>query len=323
MTMRSPCGWLLAAVVVLHTASGAAQGYPGRSIRLVVPYAPGSTTDTLARLLGTKLTAALGQQVVIDNRAGAAGNIGTDIVAKAAADGYTLAIVPGSHAINPSLYAKLPFDPVRDFAAVALIGSAPLLIAAHPGVAASSMRELIALAKAKPGEIRYASGGSGSPSHLSMELLKSMAGIDLVHVPYKGGGSVLTALLSAEVQLTPSGALVLLPLARAGRIKLIATTGAKRLAVLPEVATVAESGVPGYVVTGWWGMLAPAGTPKPIVQLLNGEIARALQSADLRERLAGDGIEAAGGTPDAFAQHLRREIVLWSKVVRDSGARAE
>ncbi len=323
MTMRGPCGWLLFAGVVLHAASGAAQAYPGRSIRLVVPYAPGSTTDTLARLLGTKLTAALGQQVVIDNRAGAAGNIGTDIVAKAAADGYTLAVVPGSHAINPSLYAKLPFDPVRDFATVALIGSAPLLIAAHPAVAASSMRELIALAKAKPGEIRYASGGSGSPSHLSMELLKSMAGIDLAHVPYKGGGSVLTALLSAEVQLTPSGALVLLPLARAGRIKLIATTGAKRLAVLPEVATVAESGVPGYVVTGWWGMLAPAGTPKPIVQLLNGEIARALQSADLRERLAADGIEAAGGTPDAFAQHLRREIVLWSKVVRDSGARAE
>ena len=323
MAMRCVCMLLLAAGGVLHAASSAAQDYPGRSIRLVVPYAPGSTTDTLARLLGTKLTAALGQQVVIDNRAGAAGNIGTDIVAKAAADGYTLAVVPGSHAINPSLYAKLPFDPVKDFAPVALIGSAPLLIAAHPAVAASSMRELIALAKAKPGEIRYASGGSGSPSHLSMELLKSMAGIDLVHVPYKGGGSVLTALLSAEVQLTPSGALVLLPLARAGRIRLLATTGAKRLAVLPEVATVAESGVPGYVVTGWWGMLAPAGTPRPVVQKLNAEIGRALQSADLRERLAADGIEAAGGTPDAFAEYLRREISLWSKVVRDSGARAE
>ena len=323
MAMRGVCIWLLAAGVVLHASSSAEQDYPGRSIRLVVPYAPGSTTDTLARLLGTKLTAALGQQVVIDNRAGAAGNIGTDIVAKAAADGYTLAVVPGSHAINPSLYAKLPFDPVKDFAPVALIGSAPLLIAAHPAVAASSMRELIALAKAKPGEIRYASGGSGSPSHLSMELLKSMAGIDLVHVPYKGGGSVLTALLSAEVQLTPSGALVLLPLARAGRIRLLATTGAKRLAVLPEVATVAESGVPGYVVTGWWGMLAPAGTPRPVVQKLNAEIGRALQSADLRERLAADGIEAAGGTPDAFAEYLRREISLWSKVVRDSGARAE
>lgn len=323
MAMRGVCMWLLAAGGVLHASSSAAQDYPARSIRLVVPYAPGSTTDTLARLLGTKLTAALGQQVVIDNRAGAAGNIGTDIVAKAAADGYTLVVVPGSHAINPSLYAKLPFDPVKDFATVALIGSAPLLIAAHPAVAASSMRELIALAKAKPGEIRYASGGSGSPSHLSMELLKSMAGIDLAHVPYKGGGSVLTALLSAEVQLTPSGALVLLPLARAGRIRLLATTGAKRLAVLPEVATVAESGVPGYVVTGWWGMLAPAGTPKPVVQKLNTEIVRALQSVDLRERLAADGIEAAGGTPEAFAEYLRREIALWSKVVRDSGARAE
>ncbi len=323
MTLRRVCALLGCAVVAFHAANIAAQSYPNRSIRLVVPYAPGSTTDTLARLLGAKLTEALGQQVVIDNRAGAAGNIGTDIVAKAIPDGHTLVVVPGSHAINPSLYPKLPFDPIKDFSTVALIASAPLLIAAHPGLAASSMRDLIALAKAKPGEIRYASGGSGSPSHLSMELLKSMAGIDLVHVPYKGGGSVLTALLSGEVQLTPSGVLVLLPLARAGRIKLLATTGSKRLAAAPEVPTVAESGVPGYAVTGWWGVLAPAGTPRPIVQRLNGAIVRALQSTDLRERLAADGIEPAGGTPEAFAEHLRREITIWSKVVRESGARAE
>ncbi len=323
MILRRVCALLGCAVVAFHVANVAAQSYPSRSIRLVIPYAPGSTTDTLGRLLALKLTEELGQQVVVDNRAGAAGNIGSDIVAKAIPDGHTLVVVPGSHAINPSLYPKLPFDPVKDFSTVALIGSAPLLISAHPALAASSMRELITLAKAKPAEIRYASGGSGSPTHLAMELLKSMAGIDLVHVPYKGGGSVLTALLSGEVQLTPSGVLVLLPLARAGRIKLLATTGSKRLGVAPEVPTVAESGVPGYAVTGWWGVLAPAATPRPIVQRLNGAIVRALQSADLRERLAADGIEPAGGTPEAFAEHLRREITIWSKVVRDSGARAE
>ncbi len=323
MTLLRACVYFGCASFALHAMAAAAQNYPHRSIRFVVPYAPGSTTDTLARLLGPRLTDALGQPVVIDNRAGAAGNVGTDIIAKALPDGHTLVIVPGSHAINPSLYAKLPFDPVRDFSTVALIASAPLLIAAHPNLPASSMRDLIALAKAKPGEIRYASGGSGSPTHLAMELLKSAARVDIVHVPYKGGGSVLTALLSGEVQLTPSGVLVLMPLARAGRIKLLATTSAKRIAVAPEVPTVAESGVPGYAVSGWWGVLAPAATPRAIVQRLNSVIVNALQSADLRERLAADGIEPAGGTPEAFAEHLKREIAMWSKVVRESGARAE
>jgi tripartite-type tricarboxylate transporter receptor subunit TctC len=322
MTPRIVCALIAALPLFAHVQANA-QAYPSRSIRLVVPYAPGSTTDTLGRVVGQKLTEALGQQVVIDNRAGAGGNIGTDIVAKATPDGHTLVVVPGSHAINPSLYRKLPFDAVKDFTPIALLGSAPLLIGAHPSLPAATMKDLLALAKAKPGSIRYASGGSGSPSHLSMELLKTMAGIDLVHVPYKGGGSVLTALVSGEVQLTPTGLLVLGPLARAGRIKLLATTGPKRLGAMPELPTVAESGVPGYAVTGWWGVLAPAGLPRPIIQRLNSVIVRALETQELRDRLSADGIETAGGTPEAFADHLKREVDLWAKVVRASGARAE
>jgi len=313
---------LAAGFACVPAGPAAAQSYPNRAIRLIVPYAPGSTTDTLARLVGQKLTDALGQQVVIDNRAGAGGIVGTDLAAKATPDGHTLVVVPGSHAINPSLHAKLPFHPVNDFSTVALLGGAPLLLGAHPGLAATTMRDLLALAKAKPGSLRYASGGTGSPSHLSMELLKSMANIDIVHVPYKGGGSVLNAVVSGEVQLTPTGLLVLGPLARAGRIRLLATTSGKRMAALPEVPTVAESGVPGYAVTGWWGVLAPAGTPRTIVQRLNGVITQALSAPDLRERLASDGIETMPGTPEAFGEYLRKEIDLWAKVVRASGTKA-
>lgn len=300
-----------------------AQNYPNRPLRMVIPYAPGSTTDTLGRLMGQKLGEALGQHVIIDNRAGAGGNIGTEIVAKALPDGYTLVMVPGSHAINPSLYPKLPFDPVNDFAPIALVASAPLLIAAHSALPASSVRELIALAKAKPGGLRYASGGTGSPSHLVMELFKSMAGIDIIHVPYKGGGSVLNAILSGEVQLTSSGVLVLLPLARAGRIKALAVTAAQRISVAPEIPTVAESGLPGYVVSGWWALLAPARTPVAVVERLNREVVRALNSHELRERFAADGMVAVGSSPAEFSAFLQREIAMWSKVVRESGARAE
>jgi len=290
---------------------------------MIVPYAPGSTTDTLARLVGQRLSIQLGQQVVIDNRSGAGGNLGTEIAAKAPPDGHTLVVVPGSHAINPSLYRTLPFDPVADFAPVVLIGSAPLLLGAHLGLAASSIRGLIELARAKPGELRYASGGSGSPSHLAMELFKSMAGVDIVHVPYKGGGSLLPALISGEVQLAPSGVLVLGPLLRSGRIRALAVTSAQRVSVVPDIPTVAESGLPGYVVTGWWGVLAPARTPTMIVQRLNREIVHALDDGEIRERLAANAIGPIGGSPEEFGQFLRSEIVKWSKVVRDSGARAD
>src|SRR5688572_7995852 len=300
-----------------------AQVYPARPVRLVVPFAPGSTTDSLARLIANRITEPLGQQVVVDNRPGAGGNIGTEIVARAAADGHTLLMAAGSHAINPSLYRKLPFDAVKDFAPITLVGEAPLIVVANPQLLATSMAEFIALAKSKPGQLSYASGGSGSPSHLAMELLKSMAAIELTHVPYKGGAPVLTALLSGEVQVTAGGMLAMLPQIRAKKLKALAVTGAKRSAVAPEIPTVAESGVPRYQVTGWWGLLAPAGTPSSVVTRLEREVARQLQSRELRERLSSEGIEAIGSSPQHFAAYLNEDIAKWAKVVRLSGARAE
>ncbi len=305
-------------------AGGAsAQLYPARPVRLVVPFAPGSTTDSLARLIANRITEPLGQQVVVDNRPGAGGNIGTEIVARATADGHTLLMAAGSHAINPSLYRKLPFDAVKDFAPITLVGEAPLVLVAYPQLSASSMPELIALAKSKPGQLSYASGGSGSPSHLAMELLKSMAGIELTHVPYKGGAPVLTALLSGEVQVTAGGMLALLPQIRAKKLKALAVTSAKRSPVAPEIPTVAESGVARYQVTGWWGLLAPAGTPSSVVARLEREVASQLQSRELRERLSSEGIEAIGSSPQHFAAYLNEDIAKWAKVVKLSGARAE
>jgi len=299
------------------------QAYPTKPIRLIVPFTPGSTTDTLARIVGQQLTKTWSQQVVLDNRAGAGGIIGADIVAKAAADGYTLLIVSGSHAINPSLYSKLPFDTVKDFTPVTLVGSAPLVVVAHPSFPAASIRELIALAKARPRQFHYASGGNGTVSHLTMELFKSMAGVDLVHVPYKGGGPVLSAILSGEVQLTPLGILVGMPHVKAGKLKALAVTGSRRSPVAPEIPTVAESGVPGFAAIGWWGVLAPAGTSKTIVTRLHHEIARLLQAPDVRDRLASDGIETAGNSPEEFDAYIRQEIATWAKVVKESGARID
>lgn len=304
-------------------ASAKGQAYPTKPIRLIVPFATGSTTDTLARIVGQKLTETWGQQVVVDNRAGAGGNIGTDIVAKAAADGYTLLMAAGSHAINPSLYRKLPYDAVKDFAPVTLVGSAPQLVVAYPGLAAASIRELIALAKARPGQIHYASGGSGSPSHLAMELFKSMAGIDLVHVPYKGGTLVLNAVLSGEVQLTSGNIRSYMPHVKAGKLKGLGVTSPSRSPAAPEVPTIAESGLPGYSVTAWWGVLAPAATPKAIVTRLHGEIARHLQVPELRNRLAAVGIDTVGSAPEEFGAFIRKELVIWAKVVKESGARID
>lgn len=300
-----------------------AQTYPTKAIRMVVPFGTGSTTDTLARILGQKLTESWGRQVVIDNRAGAGGNIGTEIVAKAAADGYTLLMAAGSHAINPSLYGKLPYDAVRDFAPVTQVGQAPQLLGANAALAANSVRELITLAAAKPGQIRYGSGGSGSPSHLAIELFKSMAGINLVHVPYKGGDPVLNALLSGEVQLYSGNIRSMMPHVKTGRLKALAVTSASRSAAVPEIPTVAESGLPGYSVTAWWGVLAPTKTPKAIVARLHRELAGQLQVAELRDRLAAVGIDTVGSRPEEFAAFIRQEIAIWAKVVKQSGARVD
>jgi tripartite-type tricarboxylate transporter receptor subunit TctC len=311
----------LSALLVAPLAQ--AQDYPTRPLRLVVGFAPGSTTDTLARLVALKMGESLGQQIVVENRAGAGGNLGAELVAKAAPDGYTLLLAPSSHAINPSLYPKIPFKTETAFAPVGLIGEAPLLLVAHPSFPANNVRELIELARSKPEALNYASGGVGSPSHLAMEVLRSSAGIQITHVPFKGGSELLTALVGGQVQMTPTGMLIGLPLVKQGRLKPLAVTGSRRIAIAPEVPTVAESGLPGYAVTGWWGLLAPAGTPAAIVTRLNRELVKVLNAADVRDRLRNDGIEGGGGTAEDFDAFIKRELVKWGKAVRDSGAKVD
>jgi len=304
-------------------AAGQAQAYPAKPVRLVTPSAPGSTADVLARIVAQKLSASWGQQVVVDARAGAAGIVASGIVAKAPADGYTLIMVAGNHAINPSLYSKLPYDTAKDFAGVTQIGAAPLLVVAHPALAAASMRELIALAKAQPGKLNYASAGKGTPSHLVMELLNSMAGVQLTQIAYSGGGPVLNAVVSGEVQLLASGVLILMPIVKAGKLKAIAVTGPRRSRVAPDVPTVAESGVPGFSVAGWWGILAPAATPGPILAQVQRDVARALSTHDVQERLAADGIEPVASTPQQFDAYIRQETARWAQVVKTAGIRSD
>ena len=297
--------------------------YPVKAIRVVVPFATGSTTDMLARLVGQKLVEAWGQPVVIDNRAGAGGNIGTDMVAKAAGDGYTLLMAAGSHSINPALYRTLPYDAVKDFAPVTLVGSAPQLLVATASLPANSVRELIALAAGKPGQLRYASGGNGSPSHLAMELFKSMARVDIVHVPYKGGDPVLVALLSGEMHLYFGNIRAMMPQVNAGKLKALAVTSPKRSPAAPDIPTIAESGLPGYSMLAWWGLLAPAATPSAIVTRLHHEVTRMLQEQVFRERLAGVGIDAASSNPEEFGAFIRAEIATWTKVVKTAGVRID
>lgn len=313
----------LLTTILPATVQAQAANYPSKPVRVIVPFAVGSTSDALSRMLAQKLSEAWGHQAIVDNRAGAGGTIGTDAVAKATPDGYTILVAAGSHTINPSMYSKLPFDTAKDFAPVAMLGSAPLLIVAHPSLPASNIRELIALAKSKPGSLNYASGGSGSPSHLVMELFNSKAGIKIVHVPYKGGGQVLTAILSNEVQLTPGGQIALMPHVKAGKLKAIATTGDKRTSATPDIPTVAESGLPGFSMGGWWGVLAPAATPKDILAKLHGDVMRAMQSPDIRAKFATDGIVPSTMTADEFATYIREEMATMAKVVKDSGAKVD
>jgi tripartite-type tricarboxylate transporter receptor subunit TctC len=319
MFFHTIAGVLLAAIAV----GGAAQDYPTRPIRMVIPFPPGGGADIAGRIVGQKLTERLGVQVVIDNRPGASTLIATEITAKAPGDGYTLLMAAGSHAINPALYGKLPYDAVRDFAPVTLVGSAPQLLIAPAALPANSVRELIALAAGKPGELRYASGGNGSPSHLAMELFKSMAKVDMVHVPYKGGDPVLVALLSGEVHLYFGNIRATMPHVRSGKLKALAVSSPKRSPAAQEVPTIAETGLPGYSMMAWWGLLAPAATPRTIVERLHHEVARQLGEPALRDRLAAVGIDTVGSSPDAFGAYIRQEIATWTKVVKTAGIRID
>jgi tripartite-type tricarboxylate transporter receptor subunit TctC len=301
-----------------------AQAYPSKPVRLIVPFAPGGATDVIARLAGQKLSDALGQQFIIDNRPGANGNIGTEIAVKSPADGYALVMsYDGTMAINPSVYRNMPFDPLKDLAPVASVAQLPLLLVVHPAVAAKNLAEFVALAKATPGKINYSSAGYGSAGHLAAELFRGRAGIDIVHVNYKGGGQAVQDLLGGQIQALMTGLTTAEGHLKSGKLRALAFTSAKRMPGAPDVPTFSESGYAGLVVLSWYGILAPAGTPAEIVRRLNAEINKILQAPDVRERLTALGTEPTGGTPEQFAETLKADIARWAKVVADAGIRID
>ncbi len=316
---RSIAGLALSA----FAAATSAQGYPNKTIRMVVPFAAGGPTDVVARTVGQKLSESWGQPVVVDNRGGVGGNIGSDIVAKAAPDGYTLAMVIVGHAINASLYSKLPYDPVKDFAPVTLTAAATIVLVAHPSVQAKSVKELIALGKSRPGKINWASPGSGTPHHLAGELFRALTGIDMVHIPYKGAAPAIVDLLGGQVSLAFVSLPAALPHIKAGKLTALGISAPQRSAVAPEVPTIAESALAGYELENWYGVLAPAGTPRQIVNKLNGEIVKILQTQEVKERLNSQGFEIRTSTPEQFAAYIKSEIVKWAKIVKDSGAKVD
>lgn len=310
--------------LLVFAAAGVAQDFPGRSVRLTVPFPPAGVTDRIARLAAHKLGELWRQPVVIDNRPGASGIIAAELVAKAAPDGYTLLFGHiGTHAINASLFAKLPYHPVRDFAPVSLLATVPNLLLIHPSVPANSVTELIALAKARPGTLTYASPGSGTSGHMAGELFKSLAGVDIVHIPYKGAGAALQDVLSGQVSMMFDTVASSLPQARAGKLKGLAVTSASRVPIAPEIPTVAESGVPEFEIAPWFGVLAPAGTPAQVVAKLSVDLRRAVQSDEVREPLSSQGVTLIGSSPQEFAAHIEREIPRWARIVKASGARAD
>ena len=322
--MRGMLRWALGALFACIATVASAQSYPNRTIRLVVPFPAAGTTDILARAAAQKLTEAFGQSVVVDNRPGAAGNIGSDLVAKSAPDGYTLLMgTVGTHAINPSLYSKMPYDHVKDFVPVVLVAGVPNVLVVNPALPVNSVADLIKLAKDKPGQINFASSGSGTSIHLSGELFKTMAGVDITHVPYKGSSPALIDLIGGQVQIMFDNLPSALPQIKAGKLRAIAVTSLKRAPVLPDVPTISESGLPGFEASSWFGVLAPAGTPAPIVARINAEVNKWLQSAEAREKLLSQGAEAAGGSPEQFANHIRAESEKWAKVVKASGAKVD
>src|SRR4051812_15312333 len=300
-----------------------ADGYPSKPIRFILPFPPGGGTDILGRLLSERLATQLGQPVVVENRGGAGGNVGAEAAARSAPDGYTIVLVAPSLAISPSLYKKLAYDPVKDFAPVSLVATVPNVMVTNPSVPARTLAEFIALAKSKPGGMNFGSGGNGTSNHLAGELFNIVAGVRLVHVPYKGVNLAMNDVMSGEVQLVFIGIPAAAPHIKAGRLRALAVIDSKRAAALPDVPTAAEAGLADFEVTTWYGVLAPAGTPRPIVARINAEIVNAMQAADMKERLAAMATEPVTSTPEAFAELIRREIVKWGDVVRAAGLEAE
>lgn len=310
----------LALAAALASLNAAAQSaYPSRPIRLIVPSSPGGGTDFTARTISQKLSEIVRQTVIVDNRPGAAGNIGVDIASKANPDGYTLVMPITSFSINPHLYSSLPFDTAKDFAPIVLAASAPLFLVVNPSVPAKSVGELVALAKAKPGQLNYANSGNGTTAHLAGELLKKMAGVDLVSVPFKGGGPAVIDLIAGRVQIYFSTIPAALTQVKAGKLRGIAVTTQKRVDLIPDVPTVAESGLPGFEVVGWFGIFAPAGTPRPVIATLNKGINEALRAPETQQRFARQGLIPGGGTPEELDRFFRAEMKKWGALIKEVG----
>ncbi len=307
-----------------RTAPADGAKYPSRVVRLLVGYSAGGAVDVSARLVGQRLTEAFGQPVVVENRPGADGILASDLVAKSAPDGHTLAYVSAGQTMNPALHPKtLPYDPVRDFAPVSMLASGPQTLVVNPSLPVRSVKELVALARAKPGQINFASSGAGGPMHLSGELLKSMAGIDIVHVPYKGGGPAVNDVIGGQIEMTFVGAPASMPHIRSGRLRIIAVSTAKRAAALPEVPTVAEAGYPGFEVGGYYGVLLAANTPPAIVGRLHSELIKIVTQRDMRDRLAVFGLEIVGNTPEQFAEFIKTDVAKWRKLVQGIGLKTD
>ncbi len=321
--MKGTIAALCVALLVFGPACARGQGsYPSKPIRMVVPFNAGGPTDIVARAVGQEISRTLGQPVVVENRLGAAGNIGAEMVAKSAPDGYTIVMgATGAFAVNVTLYPKLPYDVMRDFAPVSLVTIVPFVLVVHPGLPVKTLDELIKLAKAKPGQLSYGSAGSGTSIHMATEMFKDMTGTDMVHIPYKGAGLAIVDLISGQFQVMIADVVSSLPHVKSGKLRAIAT--AQRSALLPDVPTFAEAGLPGYDANVWYGVFAPAGTPRDIVAKLSGAIAKAVQTPAVKERLAAQGAQAVGSTPEEFSVFVRAEIAKWAKVVKASGARVD
>jgi len=322
--MKRIVAWLAGLALTAVAATTSAQAWPSKPIKWIVPFAPGGTTDILARTVSEKLTIALGVPVVVENKPGAGGGVGADFVAKAAPDGYT--IMGGTistHAINASLYKDLPYDPVKDFIPITMIARVPNMLVVNPGVPAKHVKELIVLLKANPGKYTFASSGNGTSQHLSGELFKTMAGVDMQHIPYKGSPPALQDVVGGQVTMTFDNITTAWPLAKAGKLKALAVTTAKRSEIAPDVPTLAESGLPGFEVGSWQGVFAPAGTPAAVVKRLNTEIVKVLAMPDVREKLGALGAEIVADSPEDFATIVKAEVVKWSDVVKKSGAKVD
>ena len=317
------CAAALFAAADRATCADSAIGYPTKPVRLVVPWPPGGGTDVFARVIGQKLGERLGYTVVVDNRPGASGNVGAEMVAKLPPDGYTIMLATITLATNPSMYKTLNFEPLKDFAPITLVAGVPHVLVVSPTLAANSVKDLIALAKAEPGKLNYASAGNGSPFHLAAELFKSLTGTTIVHVPYQGGGPAITAVIGGQVQLTFGNLVAVLPLVKGGKLKALGVTGATRSAAAPDLPTIAEEGVRGYDFSSWFGFFAPGKTPKAVIAKLNQEIVHILKTPEMKHRLTQDGADVIASTPQEFSAYLASETRKWEQVIKQAGIRAD